>query len=90
MNHKQALSDYETLRAIAVGYPHDSGEMLEQIANKMLSRPTAKEATRHLCDLIDLFFDRGGPMGESLRDIPEAHEIFVRHQLVNDDEEDDE
>lgn len=88
MNHKQALSDYEALRAIAIGDPHDAGEILEQIGNKMLSRPTAKEATKHLCHLIDLFFDRGGPLGESLREIPEAHEIFVRHQLVNDDEED--
>ncbi|WP_219096262.1 hypothetical protein [Pseudomonas sp. UMAB-40] len=88
MNHKQALSDYETLRAIAIGEPHDAGEILEQIGNKMLSRPTAKEATKHLCQLIEFYFDLGGPQGESLREIPEAHEIFVRHMLVNDDEED--
>lgn len=90
MNHKQALKDYETLRAIAIGEPHDAGEILEQIASKMLSRPTTKEATENLCLLIDLYFDRGGPQGESLREIPEAHEIFVRHQLVNGDEEDSE
>jgi len=87
MNHKQALLDYEALREIAVGEPHDSGELLEQIGEKILRRPTAKEATKHLCHLIDLYFERGGPLGDSLRDIPEAHEIFVRHRLVDADEE---
>lgn len=89
MNHKQALSDYEALRELAIGEPHDTGEMLEQIAEKMLRRPSTKEATKHLCHLIDLFFERGGPLGDSLRDIPEAHEIFVRHRLLDKDSEDD-
>lgn len=88
MNHKQALADYEALRAIANGEPYDTGELLEGIASKMLRRPGAKEATEHLCHLIELYFDRGGPQGAPLRDTPEAHEIFVRHQLISGDDED--
>lgn len=88
MNHKQALSDYEALRSIASGEPYDSGEILEGIANKMLRRPGAKEATEHLCHLIELYFERGGPQGDSVRSDAEANEIFARHQLINGDDED--
>jgi hypothetical protein len=86
MKHPQALADYRALRALAVGEPHDSGEMLESIADKMLSRPTTKDATFHLCELIELYFQRGDPQGNCLHDIPEAREIFVRHGLIDDEE----
>lgn len=87
MNHKQALSDYEELVSIANGQPYDAGEILEGIASKMLRRPGAKHATEHLCHLIELFFERGGPRGAAVRGIPEADEIFVRHQLMSGDED---
>ena len=87
MKHKQALADYLALRAIAGGEPEDAGEILEQIAEKMLSRPTPENAATLLCELIDLYYERGNAEGQSLRDDPEARTIFVRHQLIHDDEE---
>jgi hypothetical protein len=87
MEHKQALADYRALRKIACGEPHDAGEVLEQITERMLSRPTVKEATRNLCELVELYFVRGGPEQDSLRDHPQAQAIFVRHRLMSSDEE---
>jgi hypothetical protein len=65
------------------GHPHDAGEILEEIANEMLRKPGTKEAKKHLSELIEAFFVRGGPSGESLKEIPEAREIFIRHHHID-------
>lgn len=87
MNHKQALSDYMALNNLSGGGPYDSGADYEQIAEKLLARPTAKEAADHLCDLIRLYYVRGNVNGESMLDDPTAKAIFVRHHLIESDEE---
>ncbi|MGO4801160.1 hypothetical protein ACEN2T_17920 [Pseudomonas sp. W22_MBD1_FP4] len=87
MKHKQALADYRALREIAGGEPEDAGELLEQIAEKMLARPTPENAAYLLCELVDLYYQRGNAEGRSMRKDPAAHAIFVRHQLVAADEE---
>lgn len=87
MSYKQTYADYETLRTIAMGEPNDASETLEGIAFKMLRKPSAKEAEKHLCGLIRMYFERGGPQGDSLQDNPEAHEIFVRHGFIGDEDE---
>lgn len=87
MTHKQALLDYEALCRIAGGHPHDAGEVLEDIANSMLRTPGAKQARGHLDELIELFYIRGGPSGDSLKAIPQARVIFIRHHLMGEPEE---
>lgn len=87
MNHKQALADYLKLKALAVGDPYDVGEILEGMAGQMFSRPTAREATEHLCYLIKLFYDRGDGEGNSIQHMPEANEIFVRHGLAQEQDD---
>lgn len=86
MTHKEALADYLRLRDIAGGHSHDAGEILEEIANEMLKKPNAKEAKKCLSELIESFFIRGGPSGDSLLEIPEAREIFIRHHLIDENE----
>ena len=85
--HKQLLADYQALRAIACGNPYDSGEYYDQFADDMIERPTAKEACRHLEHLIDMYHYRGGPLGEDLKDNPDAREIFIRNRLMDADDD---
>jgi len=89
MKYAQALKDYRTLRELVGGEPEDAGEMLEQIAERMLSKPTEKQALSELGLLIDMYFDRGSAEGADMRDMPEAREIFIRHGLINEDGEDE-
>lgn len=83
MNHKQAYQDYLRLSEIAGGDPYDSSQTLEDIAHRILINPSARNATKELVTLIELFADRGGPNGDSLMDDPEAVEIFTRHGFAN-------
>ena len=85
--HAQLLKDYLCLRGIAIGVPHDSGEYYDQMADDMLASPTKKEACDHLYNLIELYFQRGGPDQECMHDDPICREIFIRHGFIDEDDD---
>lgn len=84
MNHKQALQDYDRLREISGGFPHDSNCFFEITCGDLLKAPSTKKATVALIELIEMYAHRGGPAGDSLMNNAEAVEIFSRHGLVNE------
>lgn len=83
--HAQLLADYQYLRSLGPGVPYDAGEYYDKFADDMLERPTKAEACIHLSNLIELFYERGGPQGESFREDDKAQEIFIRRGLMEGD-----
>ncbi|MGE8063777.1 hypothetical protein [Pseudomonas sp. NPDC089569] len=51
--------------------------------------PTPENAASLLCELVDLYYQRGYAEGQSMRNDPDAHAIFVRHQLAASDDVED-
>lgn len=83
MDYATCLKDFTRLRDIASGYPHDGGEILEDIAEALLPSPTKAKARACLTNLIDEYYRRGDAQGHSLTGHPEAREIFRRHGLLD-------
>lgn len=83
MDYASCLNDFKRLRAIAVGYPHDGGEILEDVADTLLLCPTKAKARDCLNDLIVAYYRRGDAQGDSLTGHSEAREIFRRHGLLD-------
>lgn len=83
MNYATCLKDFTRLREIAKGYPHDFGEILENVAETLLSCPTKAKARNCLTNLINEYYQRGDSEGHSLTGHPGAREIFRRHGLID-------
>ena len=53
MDYATCLKDFTRLREIAKGYPHDGGEILEEVAETLLPCPTKAKARDCLTKLIN-------------------------------------
>lgn len=79
MKHEEMYADYKRLTQLAGGGPFDCAKAIEEIGDLLMGSPTVISAKVALIDMIQMFADRGGPDGSSLRTVPEAIGIFKRY-----------
>jgi hypothetical protein len=87
MTHADALKDYQVLQSISGGDPHDSGQMMELIADDLLKVPSKRAATNHLIELIHAFFEKGNANGNDMSREEGAREVFRRQGLIGEDDD---
>ncbi len=82
MKYQEIYNDYQYLYDALGGGPFDSGEHYERIGEDLLQNPTKTKAKKHLVDLIQNYFYRGGPDGE-MPDENDSRVLEIRKRYVD-------